>query len=201
MPARSFTSAGSFEWTPRHLRFPCKGLCTLAEVLFTMYFLKLVLNLEILQVTATWFKMFKPFGGPLNIVQISLNSVCDFVVPKGNFVKGGPKQLPQKNFWDTLCPVYNVAMRVYMYDLYVLINNRNFILIMPILQSSAVIVYAWSHNVYAFIYCEDLYNALDQSSAKEDSLKIASGDPIADAHVEAAAHSIQTAWTYTWRTL
>jgi len=28
--------------------------------------------------------------------------VCDFVVPKGNFVKGGPKQLPQTNFWDTL---------------------------------------------------------------------------------------------------
>ena len=28
--------------------------------------------------------------------------MCDFVVPKGNFVNGGPKQLPEKKFLDTL---------------------------------------------------------------------------------------------------
>ena len=43
----------------------------------------------------------------LNIVQISWNFVCDFVVPKQNFIQGGPKQLTGKKFLGHTQRKYN----------------------------------------------------------------------------------------------
>ena len=61
--------------------------CFVGSLLF-----KAFLNFEILQVTTTRYKIFKPFGGHINIVQISRIYVYDFVVQKGSFKESGPKQ-------------------------------------------------------------------------------------------------------------